>query len=331
MSDKNDDVGVGAGASLQKIVSSLPVDHAGTTVYLKGWRLEQTTQPPIVIVHDLGEHAELYRETAEAFAVAGYTTYVFDLRGHGRSGRRLGHSPSFAILVKDLLQVAAWVRHKEGGRAPVILGHGIGALITMEFTKLHGTFCHAAILSAPCLEPIHETPALIRLALRAIAEIAPTYRLPTALFPRFARDLLDKERQTPLTAALAHELLLAIKHADARFSEYHGEVLILCPERDQILGYSYLKKLAVLHNEHNLLIESLADANHCVFTESVPTRELAMRAILRWLATAMVDKRVPDLPEVPRSTVHETELDALPMTPRLPTRMDLTKPGASKE
>ena len=65
-------------------------------LFLAHWNAE--------LVHDLGERADLYKRTAMSFVERGYSTYAFDLRGHGRSGRRLGHAPGFTILVKDLLQ-----------------------------------------------------------------------------------------------------------------------------------------------------------------------------------------------------------------------------------
>lgn len=294
-------------SDLQKLVSSLPVDHAGTTVYVKGWRRAADSQQPIIIVHDLGEHTELYRTTAREFIAAGYAVYIFDLRGHGRSGRRLGHAPSFDVLVKDLLQVAAWVRHKERGKAPIILGHGIGALITIEFTKAHGNFCKAAILSAPTLELTHEISPLARMLVRVLAEIAPTFRMPTRLTPLFtkapqASALDDAEEasdthqeheggRTPyfprLTAIFTQELLNAIKRTVATFIEYHGSVLILCPEQDSVCNYAALKKSAALHNEHNLRIVDLPDTDHGIFTSNEAARKTAMAVILPWLETVL--------------------------------------------
>jgi alpha-beta hydrolase superfamily lysophospholipase len=283
---------------VQKIVSSLPVDHQGTAVYVKGWRYENGDAPSILIVHDLGEQTMHYRDAARAFVLAGYSVYLFDLRGHGRSGRRLGHAPSFNILIKDLLQVAAWVRHKEGGKPPVILGHGIGALITMDFTKHHGAFCKAAILSAPCLEPLALVSTPARFLLRVLAEVTPTFRIPATLTPRFTRDLKISHQQEGdedekliyfprLTAIFAHELLLAIKRAEARFIEYQGSVLILCPDQDSVCSYVQLKKSAALHNEHNLEIADLKGVGHGVFTDEHAAREQAMGVVLPWLKKAM--------------------------------------------
>lgn len=314
---------------VQKIVSSLPVDHQGTAVYVKGWRYEHGQAPSILIVHDLGEQTTHYRETARDFVQAGYSVYLFDLRGHGRSGRRLGHAPSFNILVKDLLQVAAWVRHKEDGKPPVILGHGIGALITMDFTKYHGAFCKAAILSAPCLEPVAEVSPPARLLLRLLAEITPTFRIPAALMPRFTRELKTvnqpdaEEEEKPiyfprLTAIFAHELLLAIKRAEARFIEYHGSVLILCPDQDSVCSYVQLKKYAALHNEHNLAIADLKGVGHGVFTEDQAHREQAMGVVLPWLKQAILGPQSAPKEEVRLSGASKREHEGG------------EKPGASK-
>lgn len=278
---------------LQKVVSSLPVDHAGTTVYVKGWRREQSERSPIIIVHDLGEHTEHYRETALALVEHGYSVYIFDLRGHGRSGRRLGHAPSFDVLVKDLLQVAAWVRHKESGRLPIILGHGIGALITIDFTKSHGNFCKAAILSAPCLELTSPVTWFARFVIKLLADFSPHFRIPSALSPQFAKDLKIAQKEAEdghrapyfprLTAVFAQELLLAIKRTTASFIEYHGQVLILCPDKDDVCSYKNLKKSAALHQEHNLKIVDLRGTGHSVFIEDDDTRKGALSLILPWL------------------------------------------------
>ena len=279
---------------VDKVVTTLPVDHFGTTVYLKGWRQADSTNPPIIIVHDLGEHIDLYRETAYAFLANGYNVYCFDLRGHGRSGRRLGHAPRFNILVKDLLQVAAWVRHKEDGRLPIILGHGIGGLITNEFTRAHGAFCRAVVLSAPCLDLNSEISAPSAFALRFLADWFPTFRIPPRLAPKFARDLKHARSDTDdgakvpyfprLTAGFTQELLSAIQRSRADFIEYHGSVLILCPDLDPICDYTATRKAAAIHDKNNLQVTNLPGIGHNLFTEADATRDAALAIILPWLA-----------------------------------------------
>jgi alpha-beta hydrolase superfamily lysophospholipase len=291
---------VGSFPPVHKVVSSLPVDHFGTSVYVKGWRPETPPPPrhhPILIVHDLGEHAGLYREAALTFVAHGFAAYGFDLRGHGRSGRRVGHASSFNVLVKDLLQVAAWIKHNEGGKPPVILGHGIGALITLEFAKHHAQFCKATILSAPVLELAAKVSWATRTFLKIMAEVSPTMRLPKSMNPRFAKDLRQGNAEAGLsvaeqarksffprlTASFAHELLQVTSRAKETFIEYPGAVLILCPENDSVCTYSQIKRAAALHRENNVSIKDIAGCSHQVFTEDEHSRRAAFDLILPWL------------------------------------------------
>jgi alpha-beta hydrolase superfamily lysophospholipase len=291
---------------VKKLVTSLPVDHSGTTFYVKAWRHEQNAangRHPVLVVHDLGEQTEDYRAAAHGFVANGYSVYLFDLRGHGRSGRRLGHAPSFNILVKDLLQVAAWVRHQEGGRAPVIIGHGVGALILLDFTKQYGDFCRAAVLSAPCMELAAPVRSVSRLLLKLLADAMPTLRLPAALCPRFTRTLRaetvghDEDPRLVyfprLTAVFAHELLLALKRVEARFIQYHGAVLVLCPDQDTVCLYHQLKRSAAIHNEHNLEIADLPGVGHGVFTDGDAARDAALALILPWLSRVLAPRATP--------------------------------------
>lgn len=277
-----------------KLITSLPVDHAGNSVYLKGWRLPDSPNHPIIIVHDLGEHTELYRDAAHALVGLGHSSYCYDLRGHGRSGRRLGHAPSYRVLVQDLLQVAAWVRHIDGGRPPVLLGHGIGALIALDFAKSHPAFCRGLVMSAPCFELVHPMGGVAALGLRVLADMFPTLRLPSKLSPRFAKDL-GRSREAhakgaltlavfpKLSAIFTSELLSAIQHAEAGFSDYHGPILVLCPEQDEVCKYGKIKKAALLHTENNLSLLDV-DAGHEVFSGDGEARQRAIGLVGPWLS-----------------------------------------------
>lgn len=278
---------------VKTLVTTLPVDHAGTTVYLKGWCVPGSTRRAVILVHDLGEHTDLYRETAHAFVRAGHSCYCFDLRGHGRSGRRLGHAPSYNILIHDLLQVTAWVRHLEAGRSPILLGQGIGALVVIDFTKSHGNFCDGAVLSAPCMDLARSVNFFKHTMIKLLAETWPTFRIPAALSPRFARELRqEREVHTKthnqiatfpeLSAVFTAELLGAIRRAEAKFIEYHGKVLILCPQRDSICTYEKIHKSAAIHRQDNFEIIDLPGAGHNVLIDP-ETRDQAVEKILPWM------------------------------------------------
>lgn len=296
--------------TIQKIVSSLPVDHSGTSVYVKGWRHASCIGHPILIVHDLGEQTEMYRHTCEEIVAGGHNVYMFDLRGHGRSGKRLGHAPSYDILIKDLLQVAAWVRHKEDGKTPIIIGHGIGALITMDFTKAYPNLCRAMVLSAPVLELVHETTGLTRFFIKVLADIAPMLRIPVPLCPQFTRDLMNIQHQIDeddaasivyfprLTAVFANELLNAIKRAEMSFITYPGACLILCPGRDDVCGYGAVKKAVAVHTADNINVIDFPEMGHAMITDE-HTRSEVIAKLVRWVDDITVTTRQPEVQSAP--------------------------------
>jgi alpha-beta hydrolase superfamily lysophospholipase len=281
----------------------LPVDHFGTTVYVRSLVQKDRANPPLVLVHDLGEHGDCYHQAAQSFFDHGYSVYSYDWRGHGRSGWQLGHAPSFAVLVQDLLQVVAWARHRAGGQGPIIIGQGVGALMVMEFTKRFPAFCSGAVLSAPCLELQSTVGGLQSLVLRLLADILPTARVWRPFVPRFTswrvnRRPMSREdgelntKFSGITAALASEVILAMKRAETRFIEFDRSVLILCPEQDQICSYQHLKKSAAIHGDHNVEILNLANSPHGVLTETDEAREAAIGHILGWLGRVVVRGRV---------------------------------------
>ena len=279
----------------EEIVTSVPVDHVGTLLYVKVLRHLVSTRPPMILVHDISEHADFYLAAAHRLLDAGYSVYLFDLRGHGRSGRQLGHAPNFAALVKDLLQVAAWVRFEEGGKAPVVVGHGVGALIAMDFSKAYPSFCKAAVLSAPCFELATPVSLVRRMMIKFLADVFPMARIPLLLKPKLARekrglnlsqlpDPFGLPRFPGLTAIFTQELLTAIKGAEARFVDYRGTALVLCPEQDSVCTFQHLRKLAAVHQEVNLEVVSLSDTTHRVFTGDEAACTQAVEKIISWLA-----------------------------------------------
>src|SRR2546421_12184754 len=56
----------------------------------------------VLALHGWFDHAGRWRETGEQLCAAGYSAYLLDLRGHGRSGGRPGHLSRFSQLLGDL-------------------------------------------------------------------------------------------------------------------------------------------------------------------------------------------------------------------------------------
>jgi alpha-beta hydrolase superfamily lysophospholipase len=113
------------------------VDSYGVTLFVD--RYEATSpRGAVLILHGIGEHGARYKHVAEALASGGYTTYVPDQRGSGRTGMkqfgdvsklgRLGKG-GLRAAVNDILQLTLMSR-AEHPRLPIfLLGHSMGSLM----------------------------------------------------------------------------------------------------------------------------------------------------------------------------------------------------------
>src|SRR5216117_3838129 len=74
-----------------------------------------TPRAAVLALHGWADHAGRWRDVGERLCVAGYSTYLLDLRGHGRSGGRRGHLSRFSQLLGDLQAFRRVVRLRTAG------------------------------------------------------------------------------------------------------------------------------------------------------------------------------------------------------------------------
>lgn len=98
---------------------------AGDDVLLayRSYPAEGALRGTVVYLHGIQSHGAWYLETASELARRGYSVYLPDRRGSGRSGGPRGHFPSTARLVDDVRRVVELAR-AEHGDSPVFLVGG---------------------------------------------------------------------------------------------------------------------------------------------------------------------------------------------------------------
>jgi len=96
-----------AGDGVQLAYRAYPGTGAGTVVYL----------------HGIQSHGAWYLETASELVRRGYSVYLPDRRGSGRSGGPRGHFPATAQLVDDVRRMVELAR-SEGGDVPLFVVGG---------------------------------------------------------------------------------------------------------------------------------------------------------------------------------------------------------------
>lgn len=66
------------------------------------WKTPSVPTGVVCLVHGLGEHGGRYAHVARRFNASGYAVVAVDLRGHGMSEGRRGHTPGLGTSMNDM-------------------------------------------------------------------------------------------------------------------------------------------------------------------------------------------------------------------------------------
>jgi len=249
----------------------------------------------LAVVHGYGEHGGRYHDLAADLAVHGCSVYVYDLRGHGRSGGRRGHIRRFAEYLDDTAVYLDGVRREAEGRPVFLLGHSMGGLIAASYAEQRPVGDLAGlILSAPFLRFAMQVPALKVGAARVASVLAPSVNVGNTLDPAgLSHDeaVVAAYRTDPLnhraaTARWAAELLSAQTAALAAADRISPPLLVMAGEADPIADPSGARELFEAAASPDKTYRGYPGYFHEIFNETgrdVPIADLA----------AWVEQRLP--------------------------------------
>src|SRR5947209_3391395 len=101
----------------------------------------------VLALHGWSDHAGRWRDVGERLRDAGYSSYLLELRGHGRSGGRRGHLARFSQLLGDLQAFRRVVRRRTD-RPQLLLGTSFGGLVALRYLETNRTTPFSARWSA---------------------------------------------------------------------------------------------------------------------------------------------------------------------------------------
>jgi alpha-beta hydrolase superfamily lysophospholipase len=155
--------------------------HDGTPLHVRTYRPDDAPRGAIVITHGHGEHQGRYVHIADRLCGAGYVVHTYDLRGHGRSGGKRGHSPSFLTYVDDLYEVHDLASHTNPRSKLWLKGHSMGGLITLTYALRRAPQAAGVVVTSPLLRNKYAPPAWKVAAAQLLAGVLPSLTLSTGL------------------------------------------------------------------------------------------------------------------------------------------------------
>ncbi len=131
----------------------------GTELVISQWELEDPVGS-FCIVPGFGEHAGRYLRMADELNAANWNVYAIDNRGHGHSGGKRGHIPSYDLLLSDIEEMLKSVRAAFTDLPIVLFGHSMGGNIVGNYMlRMNTNEITAFIMSAPWLRLAVQPPA----------------------------------------------------------------------------------------------------------------------------------------------------------------------------
>jgi alpha-beta hydrolase superfamily lysophospholipase len=210
---------------------------AGTT-----WTPTAPPRAAILLIHGLGEHHGRYAHVAAAAAERGLAVLAFDLRGHGQSQGKRGHTPTYAQLLDDVDAGLARLRTTFPGVPHFLYGHSLGGSLVINYLLRQHPAVTGAVVTSPGLATAFTPPAAkLRLA-RLLDHVLPALTMGNEIDPAgIARDpevvrayLADPLVHDRLSVRLGMAILDSGQYARDHAAELTTPLLVMVSPDDPI-------------------------------------------------------------------------------------------------
>jgi acylglycerol lipase len=265
------------------------VGRGGVRLFAQTWRPDGDPTGAVVLSHGYAEHSGRYTHVAATLADAGWATFGFDHRGHGRSGGRRADTEHLDALVADLDLVVDRATGVPAGARPVLLGHSMGGGLAAAYAIVHPAKLSGLALSAPALGMRATFPAAQRSAMLALAAVAPwlgTVKLDAEAVSRdplvvtdYQADPLNFHGKVP--ARTAREMLRTSDLVAARGSELTLPVLIMSGTADRLVPRQGARDLAHALPGPDVTVREYQGLYHEIFNE--PEQDEVLADLVIWL------------------------------------------------
>ena len=127
-------------------------------LFAQGWQPQTRIQGVVCLVHGLGDHSGWYTHVATALTRAGYVFLCYDLRGHGRSQGKRGHTPSYEALMDDISHLLEEATRRYPNQPRFLYGNSMGGNLVLNYVLRLRPQLAGVICTSPLLRLVFEPP-----------------------------------------------------------------------------------------------------------------------------------------------------------------------------
>jgi alpha-beta hydrolase superfamily lysophospholipase len=198
----------------------------GVRLFCRSWHPETEPQGTVCLVHGLGEHGGRYAHVGRYLSDNGFAFLAMDLRGHGRSKGKRGHSPGYETLMNDIGLLIRQAEKLHADRPVFLYGHSMGGNLVLNYLLRRPPKLRGAIATGPLLRTAFDPPAWKTMLMRVMLRLWPSMPVSSGLCVQdlahdpeviraYNEDPLVHDRVTPRFLGVLEAGLWAMNHAHA--------------------------------------------------------------------------------------------------------------------
>lgn len=201
----------------------------GLSLFSRIWATPDS-KAVIALIHGFGEHSGRYTHVANFFNKNGYAVFALDNRGHGQSGGKRGHAPTYDSYMDDIEVFLNYVTTQSADKPVFLYGHSMGGNLALNYL----------IRRQPTLKGVIVTGPWVQLAFEPKPILVTIGKLMRSIFPSFSQDsglnqthiskdtaVVEAYKNDPLVhGKITASASLSLLEAGEFLNNYAGEMLI---------------------------------------------------------------------------------------------------------
>lgn len=242
------------------------------------------------LVHGFGEHIGRYAHVAAALNAKGYALTGFDMRGHGHSEGRRGHTPVYEDLLENIREMMALVAEKFEGLPLFLFGHSMGGNLVANYIIRHQpAYLEGAVIASPWLKLTREPSLPLKILAKTAYWVFPQLMSPVNLNVEHLSKDPEVQRAYAEDPLILHKIsagmftevsragIFAIRHAD----KIALPVLLMHGTDDKITDIAATQRFAQRINPDYLTVRYWDNMRHELHNET--EKERVIELIINWL------------------------------------------------
>jgi len=263
----------------------------GLNLFYQCWLPEKKPKAVLLVVPGLAEHSGRYTNLVNYFVPRDYAVCALDTQGHGKSEGMRCYIDRFSDYIDDIKIFFDIVHRRYGDRKIFLVGHSMGATITVAYVIQYQRDLAGLIVSGAGLKPGSSIPPVLKVAVRLISLLFPKMGVTVLDATAISQDkaVVDAYVNDPLVhrgkipARLGAEMVKTLDKLPSLMPQINLPILIMHGTEDRLCKPEGSQMLYDLVGSRDKTLKLYKGFHHEIFNE--PGRLQVMADVEAWLAT----------------------------------------------